>query len=47
MHELSPLEVHNLVKEKLRLKGISLNQRSMPKPRSPKQVNKILFTYKF
>lgn len=26
-HELSPMEVHNLVKEKLKLKGIHMNKK--------------------
>lgn len=30
LHDLNPLEVHSIVKEKLRLKGISLNQKSVP-----------------
>ncbi|XP_029348674.1 enhancer of mRNA-decapping protein 4 isoform X1 [Acyrthosiphon pisum] len=30
LHDLNPLEVHSIVKEKLRLKGISLNQKSIP-----------------
>lgn len=29
LRELNPLEVHNIVKEKLRLKGIDLNQKSI------------------
>jgi len=30
LRELNPLEVHSMVKEKLRLKGINLNQKSVP-----------------
>lgn len=29
-YELTPMEVHNLVKEKLKLKGINLNPKSVP-----------------
>ncbi|XP_022170349.1 enhancer of mRNA-decapping protein 4 [Myzus persicae] len=38
LHELTPLEVHTLVKEKLRLKGISLNQKSAPISSNSMQV---------
>ncbi|XP_026817328.1 enhancer of mRNA-decapping protein 4 homolog [Rhopalosiphum maidis] len=30
LHDLTPLEVHSIVKEKLRLKGISLNSKNVP-----------------
>lgn len=38
LHTLSPLEVHSLVKEKLRLKGISLNSKNVSNSSSSTQV---------
>jgi len=39
LHDLTPLEVHSIVKEKLRLKGISLNSKSVPpKPSNSTKV---------
>lgn len=38
VHELSSMEVHNLVKEKLRLKGVSLGQKIEITPNNGIQV---------
>lgn len=38
LHTLSPLEVHSLVKEKLRLKGISLNSKNVSNSSSSTQI---------
>ncbi|KAL5237019.1 hypothetical protein ACI65C_004429 [Semiaphis heraclei] len=38
LHDFSPMEIHSLVKEKLRLKGISLTQKSVPIPSNSMQI---------